>query len=95
MSAGTWATALLDHGSPASLRQASELLARLHHLVASQHSTRFAIEVLALQAWLEDALGNELAALAAFQQAVTLARPTASCASLQIWDRRWPVCSHA
>ena len=65
VSAGTWATALLDHGSPASLRQASELLARLHHLVASQHSTRFAIEVLVLQAWLEDALGNEPAALAA------------------------------
>lgn len=70
-----WAQALLDEGSPASLRQASELLARLHRLVASQHSTRFTIEVLALQAWLEDAVGNEQAALAALQQAVALAQP--------------------
>ena len=93
VSAGTWATALLDHGSPASLHQASELLARLHRLVASQHSTRFAIEVLALQAWLEDALGNELAALAALQQAVTLARARRRRARLcRPGTARWPGC---
>jgi LuxR family maltose regulon positive regulatory protein len=75
-----WAQALLDEGSPTSLRQASELLARLHRLVASQHITRFAIEVLALQAWLEDAVGNEQAALAVLQQAVALAQ---SCGAMR------------
>ena len=66
---------LLDQGTPASLRRASELLERLHGAVASQHNRRFAVEVLALQAWLDDLQGDEPAALAALQQAVALAQP--------------------
>lgn len=69
-----WAQALLDAGSPASLRQASELLDRLQDIVASQHNRRFKIEVLALQAWLYDTQGKEPAALEALQQAVALAQ---------------------
>ena len=69
------AQVLLDQGTPASLRQASELLERLHGAVASQHNRRFAVEVLALQAWLDDLRGDEPAALAALQQAVALAQP--------------------
>lgn len=66
---------LLDQGTSASLRRASELLERLHGAVASQHNRRFAVEVLALQAWLDDLQGDEPAALAALQQAVALAQP--------------------
>ncbi len=69
------AQVLLDQGTPASLRQASELLERLHGAVASQHNRRFAVEVLALQAWLDDLRGDEPAALAAMKQAVALAQP--------------------
>ncbi len=71
----TLAQVLLDQGTPASLRQASELLERLHGAVASQHNRRFAVEVLALQAWLDDLRGDEPAALASLRQAVALAQP--------------------
>jgi LuxR family transcriptional regulator, maltose regulon positive regulatory protein len=71
----TLAQVLLEQGTPASLRQASELLERLHGAVASQHNRRFAVDVLALQAWLDDLRGDEPAALAALQQAVALAQP--------------------
>jgi LuxR family maltose regulon positive regulatory protein len=71
----TLAHVLLDQATPASLRQASDLLERLHGAVASQQNRRFAIEVLALQAWLDDLQGDEPAALAALQQAVALAQP--------------------
>lgn len=69
------AQVLLDLGTPASLRRASELLERLHGAVVSQHNRRFTIEILALQAWLDDLRGDEPAALAALQQAVALAQP--------------------
>lgn len=68
------AQVLLDQGTPASLHQASDLLARLQAAVASQHNRRFTIDVLALQAWLDDLHGRENAAQAALQQAVALAQ---------------------
>ncbi len=49
---------LLAQGTPASLVQAAEALARLHAFVTSIHNTRFTIEVLALEALLYHAQGN-------------------------------------
>lgn len=69
------AQVLLDQGTPASLDQAAQLLERLHGAVASQHNRRFAVEALALQAWLDDLRGDEPAALASLRQAVALAQP--------------------
>lgn len=66
---------LLDQETPASLQRASEVLERIHGAVASQHSRRFAVEALALQAWLDDLRGDEPAALATLLQAVALAEP--------------------
>jgi len=69
------AQVLLEQGTPASVQRAAEVVERLHGAVASQRSGRFAVDVLALQAWLNDLQGDEAAALAALQQAVTLAEP--------------------
>ncbi len=69
------AKVLLNQGTPAGRREASELLARLGNLVEGQHATLFLIEVLALQAMLADAEGDEPAAQQAVTQAVTLAEP--------------------
>lgn len=66
---------LLDRRTPASLAEASELLAHLRAFVERFHNTRFKIETLALQALLDDARGHEAAALAALQQAIALAEP--------------------
>ena len=61
--------------TPASRQQAAEALTRLYDFVTTTHNTRFTIEVLALQALLQDAQGDEPAALALLQQAVSLAEP--------------------
>ncbi len=66
---------LLAQDTPASLEQATEVLARLHAFVTATYNTHFTIEVLALQALLHDAQGDEHAALARLQQAVSLAEP--------------------
>jgi LuxR family maltose regulon positive regulatory protein len=66
---------LLDQRTPASLAEAAEVLARLHDFVETTPNTRFKIEVLALQALLDDALGHQGAASATLQEAVALARP--------------------
>ena len=66
---------LLAQDTPASREQAAEALSRLHAFVTSIHNTRFTIEVLALEALLHHAQGNEPSALAALEQAVTLAQP--------------------
>ena len=66
---------LLAQDTPASRDQAAEALSRLHAFVTSIHNTRFTIEVLALEALLHHAQGNEPSALAALEQAVTLAQP--------------------
>lgn len=74
-SALSLAKIMLHQDTPASRREASEFLARLANFVASQHNTRFLIEVLALQAMLADAEGDEPAARQAMAQAVALAEP--------------------
>ena len=66
---------LLAMNTPASRQQAAAALARLHAFVTETHNTRFTIEVLALQALLHHAEGNEPAALQALEQAVALAQP--------------------
>ena len=66
---------LLAMNTPASRQQAAAALARLHAFVTETHNTRFTIEVLAMQALLHHAEGNEPAALQALEQAVALARP--------------------
>ena len=55
--------------------QAAEALSRLHAFVTATHNTRFTIEVLALEALLYHAQGDEQGALGALEQAVILAQP--------------------
>ena len=50
-------------------------MSRLYDFVTRTHNTRFTIEVLALQALLQDAQGDQRAALALLGQAVLLAEP--------------------
>ena len=69
------ANVLLSAGTPADLAEADRELGRLHNLAASGHNTRYLIEVLALEALLQEARGNLDAGLAALQQAVALAEP--------------------
>jgi len=66
---------LLAQDTPASRQQAAEALTRLYDFVTTTHNTRFTIEVLALQALLQDAQGDERAALALLERAVALAEP--------------------
>ena len=53
----------------------TELLARLHNSVTATHNRRFLIDVLALQALLSNARGDQDAALATLERAVSLAQP--------------------
>jgi LuxR family maltose regulon positive regulatory protein len=69
------AKVMLSQDTPASRREAAELLAGLRATVERQQVTRFLIEVLALQAMLADAGGDNRAALEATAQAVDLAEP--------------------
>ncbi|MFN8471508.1 MAG: LuxR C-terminal-related transcriptional regulator [Anaerolineae bacterium] len=64
---------LLLQDSPASREQAAAVLSRLRAFVTATHNTRFTIEVLALQALLHDAQGDERMALVVLKQAVSLA----------------------
>jgi ATP/maltotriose-dependent transcriptional regulator MalT len=66
---------LLVMNTPASRQHAAEALSRLVDFVTTTHNTRFTIEVLALQALLQDAQGDERAALALLQRAVLMAEP--------------------
>ncbi len=66
---------LLAQDTPASRQQAAEALSRLYDFVTATHNTRFTIEVLALQALLQDAQGDERGALALLEQAVLMAEP--------------------
>lgn len=67
---------LLRMDTPASRQQAAAALARVHAFVIATHNTRFAIDVLALEALYAAAEGDEPAALRALAQAVTLAQPS-------------------
>jgi LuxR family maltose regulon positive regulatory protein len=65
----------LAQGTPTSLDRAADLLGQVRAFCQSTHNTRFLIEALALQALLHEMHGDEAAALAALEQAVTLAEP--------------------
>ena len=69
------AKVLLSDKSPASLEKTARLLARLRSHVEGAGNTRSQIEVLALYALLDDALGRQEAALAHLEAAVALAQP--------------------
>jgi LuxR family maltose regulon positive regulatory protein len=65
----------LAQNTPASLSQAADLLDAAREFVETTHNTRFLIEVLALQALVNDMLGERQAALDLLEQALTLAEP--------------------
>ena len=66
---------LLAQDAPDSLDQAATLLSQLQAFVTDTHNTRVTIQGLTLQAMLNDAQGNEQAALTLLQQAISLAQP--------------------
>ena len=65
----------LAQDTPASRGRAADLLGQVQAFCVSSRTTRFLIEVLALQALLHDREGDEPAALDTLQQAITLAEP--------------------
>jgi LuxR family maltose regulon positive regulatory protein len=65
----------LAQDTPASRQQAADLLDVSRRFVESTHNMRFLIEVLALQALLEDVQGEGRTALELLEQAVELAEP--------------------
>jgi LuxR family maltose regulon positive regulatory protein len=71
----TFVKVLLAENSPESLQQVTDLLSELHGHYSSIHNIRFLIEVLILQAWQHDALGQELKALQNLREALVLAEP--------------------
>jgi len=71
----TMAKVLLAKGTSESQERAVVLLNRLHEFFTSIHSTRFLLDVLALQALLYDARGDEPKALSALGRAIALAEP--------------------
>lgn len=72
----TLAEILHDQGTADSLSEARRLLTSLVSLAEQQGNTRCRIEALALQALVDETLGDRVAALAALRQAVDLAEPT-------------------
>jgi LuxR family maltose regulon positive regulatory protein len=69
------ALTLLAQDNPASRRQARELLPQMNEYYTSIHYTTLRIRVLAFQALLESAEGNEPQALAALSGSIALAAP--------------------
>ena len=65
----------LTQNSETSRKQAADLLTQLQEFVERTHNTRFLIEVLALQALLANAHGDEVIARDKLAQAVHLAQP--------------------
>jgi LuxR family maltose regulon positive regulatory protein len=65
----------LAQDTPASRGQAADLLERSREFVETTHNTRFLIEVLALQAMLQDRRDERQTALELLGQAVALAEP--------------------
>ena len=88
----TLSKVLLTINTPDSRQQAAAALARLHAFVTEIHNTRFTIEVLAMQALLHHAEGNEPAALQALEQAVALAQPGGFVRVSWTWGLPWPTC---
>lgn len=71
----TMAKVLLAKDTPESQEKALVLLNRLNEFFTSIHNTRFLIDVLALQALLYDARGDEPKALSALGRSITMAGP--------------------
>ncbi len=71
----TLARVWIAEGSAESREQAGRLLQLLEAELATRHNVRFLIEVLALQALLQQALGNPVAASDALGRALALAQP--------------------
>jgi LuxR family maltose regulon positive regulatory protein len=71
----TLARTLIAEGKKASLESAAVLLQRLDAFYAGIHNTRFLIEVLALQALVCDAQGEESTARELLTRSVRLAQP--------------------
>jgi LuxR family maltose regulon positive regulatory protein len=71
----TLAQVLLAQDTPASRQQARQLLLEMNDYFTSIHYTVIVIRVLALQAMLHDAEGEEQAALAALEKSIGLAEP--------------------
>jgi LuxR family maltose regulon positive regulatory protein len=71
----TFAKWFMAQDTTDSRRQAAKLLSRLHDFFTSTHNSRIQIDVLAMQALLHDARGDEPAAMSALERAITLAEP--------------------
>ena len=71
----TLAETLLAQDTPASQQQAWELLTQMHEYFGSIHYTSVQIRVLALQAILYRAMGDEPQALAVLSNSIALAEP--------------------
>ena len=71
----TLARALIARATPGALQQATDLLARLRSFAEATHDTWHLIEIQALQALLQDALGERENALTLLEQAIQLAQP--------------------
>ncbi len=67
------ARVLVAEGSPASLAAAANDLARVYDLASATHNSRYLCEVLALQAVILDAQGNQRAAMERLEHAVSIA----------------------
>ena len=65
----------MAQNTPSSRQQAGQVLSEMYDYFTSIHYIAIVIEVLALQALLDQAEGREKAALAALQQALELAEP--------------------
>ena len=71
----TWAMILLAQDTPGSRQQARQLLAQMDEYFTSIHYTSIRIQILALQAMLYRAEGNERQALTAVEMSIGLAEP--------------------
>ena len=71
----TLAKLYLAQNTQEGYNQATDLLSRLHEFSLETHNSRLLVEVLALQALLNDALGNKTAALSIIEQAIVKAEP--------------------
>jgi len=71
----TWAMILLAQDTPASRQQARQLLAQMDAYFTSIHYIAIRIRILALQAILYRAEGDERQALAVLEQSIALAEP--------------------
>lgn len=71
----TLAKVLLERKTSPSIREGTELVARLHTFAKSQHNTRYLIEILALQALVQNASGRDIDALRTLAEAIELAQP--------------------